>query len=86
MRPLATLLSALLMCGCVYTDKSGARCCVIVGLGIVRGGTTNEPAGTVLNVKALGLYAGGRTLNLGYISQTRIEVQTNANVMIELTK
>ena len=55
MRPLATLLSALLMCGCVYTDKSGARCCVIVGLGIVRGGTTNEPAGTVLNVKALGL-------------------------------
>lgn len=72
------------MCGCVYTDKTGAQCHVIIGFGIVRSGPTNEPAGTVLNVKALGLYVGGRTADLGYVNQTRVEVQTNANVIIDL--
>ena len=86
MKLLATLLSALLLCGCVYTDKNGARSCVIVGFGIVRSGGTNQPVGTVLNVKAVGLYAGSRTASLGYINQTRIEIQTNANVIVELKK
>jgi len=82
----ATLLAALLLCGCVYTDKNGVRSHVIVGFGIVRSGNTNEVAGTVLNVKAVGLYTGGRSLSLGYVNQTRVEIQTNANVLLEIKK
>jgi len=83
---LAALSATLLLCGCAYTDKNGVRSHVIVGFGVVRCGSTNEVAGTVLNVKAVGLYTGGRTLGLGYLNQTRVELQTNANVIVELKK
>jgi hypothetical protein len=74
------------MCGCVYTDKNGARCRVIVGFGVVRSGGTSQPAGAIIDVKAFGIYAGGGTFDIGYLNQTRIEIQTNANVTIELKK
>lgn len=86
MKLLATLSAALLLSGCVYTDKNGVRTHVIVGFGLVRSGNTNESAGTVLNVKAVGLYTGGRSMSLGYVNQTRVELQTNANVVLELKK
>jgi len=81
---LAALATTLLLCGCVYTDRNGGRTHIIVGFGIMRCGNTNEIAGAVLNVKAVGLYTGGRTLGLGYLNQTRVEIQTNANVIVEL--
>lgn len=86
MKLFATLLAALLLSGCVYTDKSGVRSHVVVGFGIVRSGNTNEAVGSVLSVKAAGLYAGGHSLSLGYVDQTRIEIQTNANVTLEIKR
>ena len=86
MKLLATLSAALLLCGCAYTDRNGVKSHVIIGFGIVRSGNTNEVGGTVLNVKAVGLYTGGRTLSLGYVNQTRVEIQTNANVVLEIKK
>lgn len=85
-RLLAALSIALLVCGCAYTDKNGRRCHIIIGAGIVRHSTTNETGATILNVKAVGLYTGTGTISLGYVDQTRVEVQTNANVLIELRK
>lgn len=86
MKLLATLSAALLLCGCAYTDRNGVRTHVIVGFGIVRSGNTNEVGGTVLNVKAVGLYTGGSSLSLGYVNQTRAEIQTNANIVLEIKK
>lgn len=86
MKLLASLSAALLLCGCAYTDRNGVRTHVIVGFGIVRSGSTNEIGGTVLNVKAVGLYTGGSSLSLGYVNKTRVEIQTNANIVLEMKK
>jgi len=83
---LATLSAALLLCGCAYTNRNGVKTHVIVGFGVVRSPNTNEISGNVINVKSVGLYTGGRTLSLGYMNQTRVEIQTNANVTLEIKK
>jgi hypothetical protein len=80
------LFAILLSSGCSHTDANGVRSHLIIGFGVVRVTNTNAAAGTILNVKAIGLYTGGRSLSLGYVDQTRVEIKTNANVLLEIKK
>ncbi len=56
---------------------------VILGFGVVRVPTV-ETAGNTTKVNAVGLYAGNGNASLGWISQTRVELKTNSNVILEI--
>jgi hypothetical protein len=83
---LASLLAAAALCGCVYTGKNGVKTHVIIGFGVVQTGSTNETAGTVSTIQALGAYLGNGTASLGCLTQTRVELKTNSNVILEIKK
>ena len=83
---MATLLTATLLCGCSHTDQSGVRTHLIIGFGLIRVGSTNEAAGSVLNVKALGLHAGSGNATIGWVSQTSVAIKTNSNVLLEIKR
>lgn len=86
MKVLAAILTALALSGCAHTGKNGVRTHVIVGFGVVRVFRPCPAGGSVLTVQALGLYAGGRSASLGYLNQTRTEIETNANIILDLKK
>ncbi len=70
----------VLLSGCVVHDGSRHW---VVGFGVVSVNSTNRSA-VVTDVKAVGVYVGPGTGNIGYVQQTRCDIQTNANVVIEL--
>jgi hypothetical protein len=83
---MATLLTATMLCGCSHTDKSGVRTHLIIGFGLVRVSNTNEAAGSVISVKALGLHAGNGNATVGWVNQTCVAIKTNSNVLLEIKR
>ena len=77
------LAAALLsLTGCSI-DRNGVVHHVIIGFGVVSVPRTNTVA-QVTRVKAVGLYAGPGNVYVGYGNLLTTEIQTNANVIIEV--
>lgn len=83
---LLALLATVALCGCSYTGKTGVKTHVIFGFGIVRIANTNAACGSVVSVKAAGVYTSNSTAAFGWINQTCVEISTNANVLLEIKK
>lgn len=83
MMALAALLA--LATGCTI-ERNGVVHHVVIGFGVVSVGTADVPA-KVMKVNAVGLYttSGPRfKLGAGLLSETSIEVKTNANILLEV--
>lgn len=79
------VLAAMLMTlttGCVVHQNGVARH-VVIGFGIVSVPQTNSVA-QITRVKAVGVYAGPGSFNVGAVSQLTANIETNANVIIEV--
>jgi hypothetical protein len=83
------LLFLSLVVGCSYTDKTGTRHTVIVGLGWVSIPQTNQALATVVRMHSIGVAVSdvtGVKLGIGYASGTTVVVVTNSNVIVEVDK
>jgi hypothetical protein len=79
----------LFLTGCVPLSSNGTRHYVIIGFGIVSVPLTNSPAAQVVKSQAIGLSINdqpGTKLSIGYMDSTVINVQTNTNILIEVSK
>lgn len=81
------LLTAALLCltGCSIS-RNGVVHHVIIGFGVVSVPTPTNTAAQVTSAKAIGVYAGSGNFYVGAGSLLTANVQTNANVILEIKK
>ncbi len=82
---LVTFLT-LFICGCVPIRTDGTTHYVVVGFGVVSVNNTNQYAASVTRANILGGYVSNRGGGVGYSSEQKIMVRTNANIDIEVSK
>lgn len=77
-------LVTLFICGCVPIRTNGTTHYLVVGIGVVSVNNTNQSSALVTKTTVLGGYASENGGGVGYSSQNRIMVNTNADIDIEV--
>jgi len=83
---LSVLLGLLLVSGCVPIHKKGTTHYLVFGLGVVSVNSTNRTVATVVRANAIGVVASGSGMKIGYSAETRVDIKTNENIVIEVNK
>ena len=78
------IFMTLFICGCVPIRTNGTTHYLVVGIGVVSVNNTNQSSATVTKTTVLGGYASENGGGIGYSSQNRIMVNTNADIAIEV--
>ena len=84
MRLIFMIFMTLFICGCVPIRTNGTTHYLVVGIGVVSVNNTNQSSATVTKTTVLGGYASENGGGIGYSSQNRIMVNTNADIAIEV--
>jgi len=74
----------ILMSGCIPLRTHGTTHYLVIGLGVVSVNNTNQSSAIVTKTTVLGGYASESGGGIGYSSQNRIMVNTNADIDIEV--
>jgi hypothetical protein len=74
----------ILMSGCIPIRTNGTTHYLVIGLGVVSVNNTNQSSAIVTKTTVLGGYASESGGGIGYSSQNRIMVNTNADMDIEV--
>ena len=77
---------AIFMSGCIPIRTNGTIHYLVVGIGVVSVNNTNQYAASVTRANILGGYVSERGGGVGYSSEQKIMVRTNANIDIEVSK
>ena len=83
-RAIFAALGLILMVGCIPIRTNGTTHYLVIGIGVVSVNNTNQSSATVTKTTVLGGYASENGGGIGYSSQNRIMVNTNANMDIEV--
>lgn len=85
-RAIFAAASLILMPGCIPIRNNGTTHYVVLGIGVVSVNNTNQYAASVTKATVLGGYASEHGGGIGYSSEQRILVNTNADMDIEVSK
>ena len=77
-------LGLLFMVGCIPIRTNGTTHYLVVGIGVVSVNNTNQYSAAITKTTVLGGYASENGGGIGYSSQNRIMVRTNADMDIEV--
>jgi hypothetical protein len=87
LRPCLSAL-LLLLTGCVPFQSNGTKHILVLGLGWVSVPMTNAPGAQVTKSQTIGLIVSdqpGTKVGLGYASSTVVQVNTNQNILVEVS-
>lgn len=76
----------ILMSGCIPIRTNGTTHYLVLGVGVVSVNNTNQYAASVTKANVLGGYVSNHGGGIGYSSEQRIMVSTNADIDIEVSK
>ena len=76
----------ILMVGCIPIRTNGTTHYLVLGIGVVSVNNTNQYAASVTKANVLGGYVSEHGGGIGYSSEQRIMVSTNAGMDIEVSK
>ena len=89
MRPLALAIVAalgmLFMSGCIPIRTSGTTHYLVIGIGVVSVNNTNQASAMVTKATILGGYVTDNGVGVGYKSSSKIMVNTNSDMDIEVS-
>jgi hypothetical protein len=84
LRLILVVLATLFICGCVPIRTNGTTHYLVIGIGVVSVNNTNQYAASVTKANVLGGYVSEHGGGIGYSSEQRIMVRTNADMDIEV--
>lgn len=79
------VIGMLFMVGCIPIRNSGTTHYLVIGIGVVSVNNTNQAVAQVTKANILGGYVSERGAGVGYSAMTRIEVNTNSDMSIEVS-
>jgi hypothetical protein len=85
-RAIFAAVAMILMVGCIPIRTNGTTHYVVLGIGVVSVNNTNQYAASVTKANVLGGYVSEHGGGIGYSSEQRIMVSTNASMDIEVSK
>ena len=83
---ISAAIGMLFMVGCIPIRTNGSTHYLVVGLGVVSVNNTNQYAASVTKANILGGYVSDHGSGIGYSSEQRIMISTNADMDIEVSK
>jgi hypothetical protein len=81
---ISAVLGLILMVGCIPIHRGGTTHYLVIGIGVVSVNNTNQSSAIITKTTVLGGYASESGGGVGYSSQNRIMVNTNADMDIEV--